>query len=57
MKLFVSEVSDIKGSDNKHFKRVEKTEVSSNRHSDQSDEGEDSHADGPGSSPRREGGD
>ena len=35
MKLFVSEVSGIKGSDNKHFKRVEKTEVSSNRHSDQ----------------------
>ena len=55
MKLFVSEVSDIKG--NKHFKRVEKTEVSSNRHSDQLVVLRGSHADGPGSSPRREGGD
>ena len=57
MKLFVSEVSDIKGSDNKQFKRVEKTEVSSNRHSDQMRSHLLSHADGPGSSPRREGGD
>ena len=57
MKLFASEVSDIKGSDNKHFKRVEKTEVSSNRHSDQLVVLLGSHADGPGSSPRREGGD